>query len=425
MLCDALVYCSASKSHHGSLLEPSLGGNGSPFAGWVTSAERGAHCSLPRNAPARLFTGGPTLTPRAGERCLQPWDALQCLVPPPALQPGPVGGRKMAARAGTQKEKHSWGSQDSLGGVLISCAWLLELVEHSELTRYHPRVIRPAWSWVPHVPRQSLTAPRQGRRHSRGGTHLPWCSASALPLPSSLPWQLCARQSPGSTGGSAPPRDMDTHSTFGASSHPSPPPSHPHGRWTTPGWRGTCTTMPASPSEVSAAHYPLPCRLPPGPCPPQGLCSSSRQPASFPRVLSLLSDFALGLAGPWVTHLGPFAQQVPRHACVSLHIPTTVQCMLACTLYLCAGLHTSSTRSCRLAPIVCTPTHTHRCSPTGCGPVDCPGWRDGRRGAAGRGWGWQGCAPGLLSSDQAVRLGLVWLQEQGQEREGTLWAAEP
>lgn len=188
-----------------------------------------------------------------------------------ALHPGPVGGRGTAARAGVQEEKHSWGSQDSLGGVLISCAWLMEREEHPQLSQYHPCVICPAWSWVTHVPCQTLKASQQGRRHSRGGTHPPWRSASASPLPSSLPWQLCAGQPPGSTGGSAPPRDRGAHSTLWASSHPLPPPSHLHGRWTMPGWRRTCTATPASPSEVSAARCPPPCRPLPDPCPPQGL----------------------------------------------------------------------------------------------------------------------------------------------------------
>lgn len=51
--------------------------------------------------------------------------------------------------------------------------------------------------------------------------------------------------------------------------------------------------------------------------------AACRQPASFPRVLSLQLDFAPGLATTQVTHLGPFAWHVPRHTSESLHSPTT------------------------------------------------------------------------------------------------------
>lgn len=152
-----------------------------------------------------------------------------------------------------------------------------------------PRVICPSGLQVPHVPCQTLTVPQQGRQQHPP----PWRSAPASPLHSVLCWQLCAGQPRDSAGSSAPLRDRDTRWTLAASSRLSPLPSHPCRRWTMPGWRGTCTAMPASPSEVSAAP------LCAGSC-GRGCVAACRQPAGFPRVLSLHMDFALGLAAPRV-----------------------------------------------------------------------------------------------------------------------------
>ena len=98
------------------------------------------------------------------------------------------------------------------------------------------------------------------------------------------------------------------------------------------GWRGTCAATPASLSEVSAARCPLCAGSCQTPAHHRGCAAPCRQPAGFPRVLSLQSDFALGQAAPRVTRLEPFARQMPRqprHTRVSLHTPATLWCMLA------------------------------------------------------------------------------------------------
>lgn len=115
-----------------------------------------------------------------------------------------------------------------------------------------------------------------------------------------------------------------------------------------PSWRRTCAAMPASLSEVSLPTVLLHAGSRQIPASHRGCAAACRQPASFPRVLSLQLDFAPGLATPQITPLGHFAWHVPRHTSMSLHTPTTCQHMLAHTLHTCVGLHTYSTHSCRL-----------------------------------------------------------------------------
>lgn len=160
-----------------------------------------------------------------------------------------------------------------------------------------------------------------------------------------------------------------------------------------PSWRETCAAMPASPSEVSAAHRPTPCRLLPHPCPPQGLCSSGQTACWLPKgarpPAGLCSGTGSPLRDPWGALCTASARAAQAHACVLAH-PCTLQCMLACTLHTCAGLHTSSTCSCRLAPPLCALVHTHTDSaPRDAYLLIAQDGLHGRRRAAGRGWGSQ------------------------------------
>lgn len=108
-----------------SLLEPSLGECSSPFLQAGSLLLRAVLIApYPEMLPLAHLHETPT--PRAGEPSPQPRHALQCLVPPWLCSPARVGGRGMAARAGKQKGKCSWGGWGSLGGVLSSCSQLLE-----------------------------------------------------------------------------------------------------------------------------------------------------------------------------------------------------------------------------------------------------------------------------------------------------------
>ncbi|KAM7047694.1 4-hydroxy-2-oxoglutarate aldolase, mitochondrial isoform 2-T2 [Acridotheres tristis] len=75
----------------------------------------------------------------------------------------------MAARVGKQKGKHGAAAvaKAHLEGLCAPCSQLLKGEEHPEVIWYNPHVICPAELRVPHVPRQTLTAPWRGKQHSQ------------------------------------------------------------------------------------------------------------------------------------------------------------------------------------------------------------------------------------------------------------------
>lgn len=229
----------------------------------------------------------------------------------------------MAARVGKQKGKHGAAAvaKAHLEGLCAPCSQLLKGEEHPEVIWYNPHVICPAGLRVPHVPRQTLTAPWRGKQHSQRQHPATMAFSTLLasslrPTLAALHWAACRQ-----CRGLSTPQGSEPSLNLGGIFPPLATPFSPTQevdyaqlegnlrRYASIPFRGKCCPLSFS---MQAPVRSLPAT--------EAAC---RQPASFPRVLSLQLDFAPGLATPRVTHLGPFAQHVLRHTSVSLHTPTT------------------------------------------------------------------------------------------------------
>lgn len=233
-----------------------------------------------------------------------------------ALQPGLVSGRGTSARAGKQKGKHSWGGQGSPRGVLSPCGQFLEGREHPKLIQYHPPHRPPSRVAVPHVPHQTLTAPRQ--QHPATMVVLSTLLASPLRLTLAALCRAAPRQHRGFSTPSGPGHSLNLGGIF----PPLTTPFSPTQEVDYAQLEGNLRRYASIPFRGKCCLLPLSMRAPARPLPTTG--------AVWQRAGSLLAS--QGCSASLVPHLGLFTGQMPRHTRVSLHTPTTLQCVLACTL---------------------------------------------------------------------------------------------
>ncbi|KAM9188514.1 4-hydroxy-2-oxoglutarate aldolase, mitochondrial isoform 6-T6 [Mergus octosetaceus] len=155
-----------------------------------------------RRSHSPVFTGDPTTTPRAGRRCSHPGAPCSASsLPCGCCSPAP------ASLAGKRKGKRSGCSRGSPGGVPSSFRRLL-LQEGRARLLPAPSAC-PAGPQLPHVPRQTLTAPRRGGWHGLAAAPSTMALGTRLASPLRPALAALCRAVPGQRRGLSTPPGLE------------------------------------------------------------------------------------------------------------------------------------------------------------------------------------------------------------------------